>query len=124
MENDFASRAVEAKGDSAEIKVFSIPARSDGGSGPRQQLEAELDAAVGAATREVLMGGVRSSEFFGCFGALDFRFDFGPQGCSYQMTQAKSGEKVETGGMGYDSFIGRFGNSFEIPKPEAPAFYR
>jgi RNA polymerase sigma factor (sigma-70 family) len=124
MENDFASRAVEAKGDSAEMKVFSIPARSDGGSVPRHQLEAELDAAVGAAKREILMGGVRSSDFFGGFGALDFRFEFGPQSCSYRMTDPKSGEKVETGSMGYDSFIGRFGNSFETPKPEAPAFYR
>lgn len=125
MEDDFASRAVEAKAKSADLKAFSIPARSDGGGSPRRQLETELDAEVGAAKRGMLMGGIRSGDFFGGFGALDFRFEFGHQGCEYRMTDPKTGKEVETGSMGYDSFISRFGTSFEIPEPEGyPSFYR
>jgi len=119
MENDFASRAVETAAPSPEVKSYTIPARADGGSGPRQQLEAELDAAVGPAKRKILMGGIRPGDLFGDFGALDFTIDFGKAWCSFRMTVPKSDENFGTGSMNYESFVERFGQSFETPEPDS-----
>ncbi len=63
MEEDFASRAVEIPAETAGAKGFSIPARADGGSGPRRQLEADLDGEVGIAKRKILMGNLKPSSF-------------------------------------------------------------
>jgi len=125
MEQDFASRAVEVPAKAAGSKGFSIPARGDGGSGPRARLEADLDAEVGAAKRVLLMRGLKPLDFFGGFGGLEIWMEFRGAGCDYRMTDPSSGKQLGTGSMSYDSFIDRFGTSFELPRPDGqPLIHR
>lgn len=118
MEDDFASRAVEIPAETAGAKGFSIPARGDGGSGPRRQLEADLDAEVGIAKRKILMGNLKPYEFFAGFGAMDVRLELG--GGSYRCWTSEPGSKESHGTMSgvYESFVERFGNSFELPESD------
>lgn len=118
MEQDFASRAVETQAQDTKVKAYSIPARADGGHGPRRQLEGELDEAVGAEKRKLLMGGIGSSGFFGGFGALTVRLEFQSDLCRYWVTDPKSGKQEVNGSMDSEDFADEFGVSFEFPAQE------
>lgn len=118
--DDFASRAklVEAESDTQKgILVFSVPARSDLGREFVRQLETSLDAEVGETKRRILIQGVDQCDFLGGFGALDVRLSFPRKGvCEYAFSDPKSGTRVQWGEMGFDSFVDKFGTSFELPE--------
>lgn len=127
VSNDFASRAVIEKAASepkAGLLVYNIPARPDRGREFIRQLETSLDAEVGEAKRKVLMKGIGPGDFIGSFGALDIRLKFSKGGqCEYTLSQPESGEHVGKGSMDFDSFIDRFGHSFELPRPNTYPTY-
>lgn len=116
MEEEFGSRAVEVTAGAPETKEFSVPARSDGGSGPRRQLEADLDAEVGIAKRKILMGNLKPHEFFAGFGAMDVHFVFGKHHYKSSITDPVSGKSEHSISGQYESFIDQFGTSFELPE--------
>jgi RNA polymerase sigma factor (sigma-70 family) len=128
VSDDFASRAVMVTAESdpkAGLLVYNIPARTDRGREFVRQLESSLDAEVGETKRKLLMKGIKTSDFLGGFGALNVRLKFAEgHGCDYAISKPGSGESVQTGSMDFDSFIDRFGDSFELPRPDTYPTYR
>jgi hypothetical protein len=121
VSDDFARRATfveEESSEAAGISVFMISARPDRGKEFKEQLERELDAAVGGEKRKILMKGVERYDFPGAFGASDVRLEFSVRDgvCKFAYLNPNNGMPSRFGSRPFGEFVDLFGDSFEVPE--------
>lgn len=121
VSDDFARRATpvdEESDQAAGVSVFMISARPDRGREFKEQLERELDAAVGEGKRKILMKGVSRYDFLGGFGAFDVRLEFAVRSgvCKFAYLDPSSGRPSRFGSKPFGEIADWFGDSFELPE--------